>query len=251
PKGGGVEIAGLPDSRIICNCLRISKGEILTCVSESGCGADGVADRTGASTVCGSCRPLIDQICGGGFPSRKSAVSFRSLLFVSIAALCVVLLTVMAPPVAMADSVESLRFRFDQFWRDPLVKQISGFSLLGIFLIGLLLSLRKRFAWFRIGRFAKWRFFHASFGLLALVALFFHTGFRFGHNLNFWLMFTFVGLNLLGAVAGVVTAIESSGVSSVALRARRFRPFLTYAHIILFWPLPVLLTFHILSVYLY
>ena len=54
-----------------------------------------------------------------------------------------------------------------------------------------------------------------------------------------------------GAVAGIVSAIEAGGTSVLALRARRVRPFLTYAHLLLFWPLPVLLIFHILSVYLY
>ena len=122
---------------------------------------------------------------------------------------------------------------------------------MAIFLVGLLLSLRKRIKWFRFGHFAYWRVFHTAFGIIALIALFVHTGFHFGHNLNFWLMFTFVALNLLGALAGVVAAIESAGNSKAALMARRFRPALTYAHVALFWPLPVLLTFHILSVYFY
>jgi len=59
-------------------------------------------------------------------------------------------------------------------------------------------------------------------------------------------MFVFVLLNILGAVAGIVTAVETKHAI-----ARRIRPILTWAHLILFWPLPVLLTFHILSVYLY
>ena len=151
----------------------------------------------------------------------------------------------------MADSVESWRYRVDQFWRDNVIKQITGYSLMGIFLIGLLLSLRKRFKWFRFGHFAYWRVFHTAFGVVALIALFIHTGFRFGHNLNFWLMFTFVALNLLGALAGIFAAIESKGTTKAALTARRFRPALTYLHLALFWPLPVLLTFHILSVYFY
>ena len=98
---------------------------------------------------------------------------------------------------------------------------------MGIFLIGLLLSLRKRIKWFRFGHFARWRVFHSAFGLIALIVLFAHTGFRFGHNLNFWLMFTFVGINLLGALAGIFAAIESKGTSKAALTARKFRPALT------------------------
>jgi len=146
----------------------------------------------------------------------------------------------------MASSVDSLSYRIDQLWRNNLFKQISGYSLMAIFLIGLLISLRKRFSWFTLGKFTTWRFFHSAFGLASLGILWAHTGFHFGYNLNFWLMFVFVCLNLLGALAGIATAIEASGTSGPAMTARRIRPALTWAHLILFWPLPILLTFHIL-----
>ncbi|MEM9480670.1 MAG: FAD-dependent oxidoreductase [Verrucomicrobiota bacterium] len=240
-------IAQLPDDRIICNCMSVCKKEIVACLKV---GPEEVIAKTGASTVCGSCKPLIDQLAGSAVVEEKP-VAVRSLFIASTLAVVAVMATVFAPPMAMAQSVESWWYDVDQFWRDSIIKQITGYSLLGIVLLGLLISLRKRFRWFRIGHFARWRFFHAAFGLTALIALFVHTGFRFGHNLNFWLMFTFVGLNLLGAISGMVAAVESSGTSNAALTARRFRPALTYAHLVLFWPLPILLTFHILSVYLY
>ncbi|MEM0897526.1 MAG: FAD-dependent oxidoreductase [Verrucomicrobiota bacterium] len=240
-------VAQLPDDRIICNCMSVCKKEIVACLKT---GPEEVVAKTGATTVCGSCKPLVDQLAGSAAVHEKP-IAVRSLFAASTLAVVAVIATILAPPVAMAQSVESWWYSVDQFWRDSVIKQITGYSLLGLVLLGLLLSLRKRFRWFRLGHFARWRFFHAAFGLTALVALFVHTGFRFGHNLNFWLMFTFVGLNLLGAVSGMVAAVESSGTSVAALTARRFRPVLTYAHLVLFWPLPVLLTFHILSVYLY
>ena len=243
-------ITAWPDERIICNCLTIRKGEVMECMSSCGNDPDLIAKGCGASTVCGSCRPLIEKLCN---PEAKTTrpVAYRSLIAASAIALIAVLLAIFITPPAMATSVESLWYKIDRIWRDNLIKQITGYSLLLLCLIGLLISLRKRFKWFRFGHFAKWRVFHAVFGVVALFVLFAHTGFRFGDNLNFWLMFSFVGLNLLGAFAGIISALESKGSDSIALKARRVRPVLTYAHFVLFWPLPALLVFHILSVYLY
>ena len=237
-----------PEQRIICNCTSARKGQILACMEACGHNPDLVAARTGASTVCGSCRPLLESLCGTTptAPPRRRAAT--ALQVVSILALCLTGYAIAAPPAPMADSVESFWYRVDQLWRDNLIKQITGYSLTAIFVIGLLISLRKRLPWFRWGHFARWRFFHSAFGLTSLAALWAHTGFHFGSNLNWWLMFVFVLLNLLGAVAGIVTAIEARTLSA---SARRLRPILTWAHLLLFWPLPVLLTFHILSVYLY
>lgn len=250
PQDSNSSITQWPNDRIVCNCLRIPKDAITKAMSQVGSDADEVADHTGASTVCGSCRPLVEELCGAS-SIRTKPKSVRLLFGISLGALLAALITILTPPPAMADSVLSWWYQVDQFWRDGRIKQISGFSLLGVCLVGLTFSLRKRIPWLRLGQFAYWRVFHTAFGFLALIGLFVHTGFRFGHNLNFWLMFTFVGLNLLGAIAGIVAALEGSGTSRKALIARRLRPLLSYAHLILFWPLPVLLTFHILTVYLY
>jgi len=239
------------DSRVVCNCLTITKGEITACVAQCQSDPDQVATACGASTVCGSCRPLIEQFCGATPTTTKKSLAIPALLITSIISLLIVAYSILFPAASMATSVESTWYKIDQLWRDNFIKQITGYSLMGIFLIGLLISLRKRFAWFKWGNFTSWRFFHSAFGLTALGALWAHTGFHFGSNLNFWLMFVFVILNLLGAVAGIVSAIEAKGTTSAAMIARRLRPTLTWAHIIFFWPLPVLLTFHILSVYLY
>jgi nitrite reductase (NADH) large subunit len=60
---------------------------------------------------------------------------------------------------------------------------------------------------------------------------------------------TFLGLNLVGAVTGVVTALESRAAGARAVALRRWRPRIAALHILLLWPLPVLLAFHIISVY--
>ncbi len=73
-----------------------------------------------------------------------------------------------------------------------------------------------------------------------------HTGLRMGDNFNFLLMFCFVAIALIGAVVGMVSALESGGASIALGRWRRYSGWI---HLGLFWPLPVLLGFHILSSY--
>ncbi|MGE0267052.1 MAG: FAD-dependent oxidoreductase [Candidatus Omnitrophota bacterium] len=238
------------DDAYICNCLQISKGTVCRTIEQGSADLDDLVRQTKASSVCGSCRPLLAQLLGtpvGQFLQK----GWKPLLIISILALVLACVNIFYPPFTMADSVESFRFKIDALWRNKFFKQVSGFSLLGLSLIGLLLSLRKRFPGFSFGHIRSWRIVHALFGVTSLIVLFAHTGFHFGRNLNYWLMLVFVVLNLLGAVAGIVAAIESKGQGFWVDKARKLRPVLTTLHIVLFWPLPVLLTFHILSVYFY
>ncbi|MEN8783027.1 MAG: FAD-dependent oxidoreductase [Akkermansiaceae bacterium] len=236
------------DSRMVCNCTSTPKKEIIACLTQCQNDPDRVASKTGASTICGSCRPLLEQLCGATPSTTTRKKNVTGLLLASIISLALVGYALAAPPAPMATSVESFWYQIDQLWRDNTLKQISGYTLTAIFTFGLLISMRKRLTWFKWGSFANWRFFHSAFGLTSLGLLWAHTGFHFGANLNWWLMFVFVALNLLGAVSGILAALEAKNTSE---KARRFRPLLTKAHILLFWPLPILLTFHILSVYLY
>jgi len=249
--GGETSVQQWPDNRIICNCMGISKGEIIACFKTCGQDPDKIAAQTSCSEVCGSCRPLLEELCNKPPSAASKPVAVKRLLICSVIAIFAVLAILIAPPAPIADSVQSWYYKIDKLWRSNITKQITGYALMAIFLLGMLISLRKRFRWFRFGHFNKWRVFHAAFGIVSLVALFFHTGFHFGENLNYWLMLCFVLINILGGVAGIFSALESSGTSELALKARRFRPALVYLHIILFWPLPVLLAFHIASVYLY
>jgi nitrite reductase (NADH) large subunit len=126
------------------------------------------------------------------------------------------------------------------------LKQVSGFTLLSLTLLGLLMSLRKRWKRFSRGNFGYWRVLHAATGALALIILVAHTGMRFGSNLNFALMTFFVAANFVGAAAGAVTGMEQRFSGPAGMKYRRW---LTWAHIVTTWPLPVLAGFHVFSVY--
>ncbi|HBT42415.1 MAG TPA: nitrite reductase, partial [Rhodospirillaceae bacterium] len=76
--------------------------------------------------------------------------------------------------------------------------------------------------------------------------------FHLGDNLNGWLMGAFLALSALGALAGLVTAVEHrllNGPLKGAKTAPRAVP--TWAHILLLWPIPLLLAAHVATVYFY
>jgi len=73
-----------------------------------------------------------------------------------------------------------------------------------------------------------------------------HTGLHLGSNLNQWLMINFLSVLSVGALAGGAIAFGHRLTANAALRLRRF---LTWGHILVVWPLPILLTVHIVTVY--
>lgn len=97
-----------------------------------------------------------------------------------------------------------------------------------------------------LGSFTSWLIFHGMLGAAGLVALVTHTGMRFGSNLNFALMTVFVFSIFAGALvagsAGLELRFPNSGTTTVKSRLVRI-------HVLLVSPLPVLLLFHVLSVY--
>ena len=120
--------------------------------------------------------------------------------------------------------------------------------MLGLIVVSLVISLRKRIPWIKFGEFGWWRFLHGILGTLCLVVLVTHTGLSLGQNLNFVLMMNFLTLALWGGLAGAVTALEHRFTGYVG---RRIRQIWTWIHIALVWPLPALIAFHIISVYSY
>jgi nitrite reductase (NADH) large subunit len=96
------------------------------------------------------------------------------------------------------------------------------------------------------GSFDVWRMAHIVLGILALLTLLAHTGLRSGHGLNLWLMLSFTGLILLGSVYSATLGLQHrlSTTTSTRLRKKSLN-----WHIYLFWPVPVLLGFHILKSY--
>lgn len=243
-RTGQPEVTHWPATAVVCNCASVTRGELSVAIAD-GCNTPQMlAEATRASTVCGSCRPLLLELLGSQ-ALMSATPGYRALLAASLMTVLALLLANTAGPVPYAQSFD-VPWRWDELWRSALFKQISGFSALTLSILGLVISLRKRVPRFSAGGFPWWRLLHAVLGVTALLALLVHTGGRIGHNLNFWLMLGFTGLLLSGALTSTVTALEHRLQPDDAKRARGWG---IWMHILLFWPLPVLLGFHVLKTY--
>lgn len=235
-------VAAWPDAVAVCNCTGVTRGELGRALASGCAGVEALAAATGASTVCGACRPLLAELAGATLPSAPARGS-SMLLAAGAAALLFVLLALLFA-IPYPDTVQ-LAWRWDFLWRESFWKQASGYTVLGLSLATLALSLRKRMPRLKWGDFAVWRVAHAVLALLVPGALAVHTGGRLGANLNLLLMLAFVGVIGLGAVAGGVVALEHR----LGAGAARLRRAWTWAHLLVFWPVPALLGMHVLKSY--
>lgn len=244
-KSAGDDVSLWPAASAICQCTGVTRGQ-LSCALAEGCATvEALSERTGAGSVCGSCRPLLANLCGA---SSTSAVRFaRPLLWTCVAVAVLVAVTLVIGPLPVAQSVQDLRL--DALWFDGTLKQITGYTLLAVMLLGFLLPMRKHIAALaKWGDFSFWRILHTGVGVAALVMLTAHTGFRLGFNLNKVLMLNVLTLALTGALAGGVIAL-SHRLSPAG--GRLLQTGWTVLHTVLCWPLLVLVLFHILTVYRY
>ncbi len=232
------------EKAIVCNCNNVSRGTLSQAVAEGCCTLPQLSDRTQAGTTCGSCKPLLQLMLGDAQVAQPEPGAGGLIMAALITTLLASLL-LLIPGLEIDDSVQP-SFQLQQIWNDGLSKQITGFSLLTLTLVGLLMSMRKRVKRFQIGSFNSWRLAHVMLGCTALLLLLGHTGLHLGSNLNQWLLFDYLALAVLGALASVLIAFQNRLAPSVG---RRQRNFWFWSHLLLAWPLPALLSFHVLSVY--
>ncbi len=237
-------IAHWPAGTVICNCTGVTRGAISRAIDGGCTSVSAVAQCTGASSVCGSCRPLVVELLGDSTLCEATREQ-KAIYGVSLLALALAMLTCIVPAIGSLDSVQA-PIRWDLLWTDGLIKQITGYSLLGLSVVGLALSLRKRIKRFTWGDVANWQVIHVVLGAAIVAAFFAHTGFGLGENLNRALAVDFLVLLLVGALGGVLIGLQSRLRAAVA---KQWRDGLLWAHILAFWPLPVLLAFHITGVY--
>jgi len=127
---------------------------------------------------------------------------------------------------------------------DPQI--LSGYSILGLVTIGMILSIPKRTKFLSFINFEYIRILHIILGALSIITLAIHSGMHFGANLNFLLMFNFLLVAILGALAGNLIYLENRSTDESYFQIREL--FKT-VHWAISWPLPVLLSLHILSIY--
>lgn len=231
-----------PEAAAVCNCTGVTRGQLGQALAAGCASAEALAAATGASTVCGACRPLLAELAGGSeraAPARGAKVLLAAGGAALGAALAAALFAVPYP------STVQMPWMWDVLWRESVWKQVSGYALLVLSLLALLLSLRKRIRRFTLGDFAHWRSAHGVLAALTLAALAVHTGGRLGANLNFILAAMFLGLICAGSIAGGVVALEHR----LGPRGGRLRRAWTWAHLLFSWPVPALLGMHVLKTY--
>lgn len=240
-------VADWADGATVCSCIGVNKGTLAKAVGD-GCGTvEALSACTKAGTVCGSCRPLLADLVGAPAGSVKVRGAVP-LIAASVVAVPMVA-GVAAYEVPTPDTLRGTLAELDKLWTDPFWKQATGWTVAGVTAVSLLLSLRKRVKWVSWGDYGWWRATHSLLGVLTLVGLFAHTGWRLGENLNFWLMATFLATNVAGGFTGVLSGLEGKLSGESARRVRAWRPRLTWLHVLTFWPVPVLLVLHVIGAY--
>jgi nitrite reductase (NADH) large subunit len=236
-------VAYWPAAATVCNCAAVTRGRLTEAVA-GGCGTvECLSAATGAGKVCGSCRPLLTELVGA--QAQPAAVTGRrGLAFASLLSLLVLAAFYLPGGFRELDSAQGGSWP-QRLWTDGFWRQVSGYTLLTLGLGALLLSLRKRWSRFVFGDYGWWRVAHVLLGLSMLAVLVLHTGLKLGHNFNFLLLAGFFLLTKLGSLASAVVAVETRPTRA----SRRWKQWSTRAHILLAWPLPALLGFHVLSVY--
>jgi len=242
--GETLQVSHWPENSMICNCKSISRGQISQCINKGAKSLDCIKTQTGASTVCGSCEPLVSSLLGE--TSKISPqLAWKTLGILTAIVAVIISAYTLFPNIPYSTSVQN--FNIDVLWSDPLYKQITGYTLAGTTLFGvILLTLRKRSNIKKMGNMVYWRINHVALSLFALTILFLHTGINTGSNLNFYLLLFFILASLVGVFASLLNAFEHK-ISPY--RVKQWRGHFNKMHIITSWPLPVLLGFHITSTY--
>ena len=229
-----IPVTEWPPGSMVCNCLEVTRGDLGTACEEGCASVEALAERTGASTICGSCRPLLSDLVGDA-ATVDSSTQWKEW-GVAAAAVTLALIIAGGEPIPPATSVQDGNI-FDTIYRNTWWRQFSGFGLLGCVAIGAAAySLRKRWRRLKWGSIDWWRLGHAAIAVLALIALIAHTGLRLGSGLNAALMIAFLATTVLGGAA-------AAGFGREHARAT------FWLHVLAAWPLPALLLFHILGSY--
>ena len=234
-----------PSSATVCNCTGVTRGDLSTASNQGAKTVSELSYATGASTVCGSCKHLLTDFVGGN-STPDPLTFFKTITAISILILLSCVAILFAPSYSYSNSIIT-GMSLDFLWRDNFIKQVSGFTLLGLSIFISLISFRKRFKKLvNLWDYSYWRLTHIATGIILVATLFAHTGFNLGNNLNFYLMLIFSTLLLVGSAAGLVIGYEHNLPRRLS---KQLRLYAIWSHILLLWPLPPLLGFHILKTY--
>ncbi len=244
PEEDSKNINEWPAATVICNCTGVTRGQLSSEISNGITTLADIGTSTGASTVCGGCKPLVAQMLSGNVQVDPVKGS-RNIFVMGFLTTLITLLAIFLPSIPFANTAEVV-WQWDTIWRDSTYKQISGYSLLALSVVALLLSLRKRVKKFSFSSFPVWRIIHVAVGFATVFGLAIHSGYRLGEGINYYLALSFIAVLIAGAASSIVVAVEHKIDLSLS---RKLKNKFVWLHILAFWPLPALLAVHIFKSY--
>lgn len=244
PETESNDVSQWPAATVVCNCTGVTRGELSSEIKIGVANLEQLCTNTGASTVCGSCKPQVNKLFTGT-GTVSAAIGAKNLLFFGFFTTLIMILALILPKIPYASSVQ-VTWQWDMLWRENLYKQISGYSLLALSVIALILSINKRLKSFTYLSFPVWRIIHVVLGFIAVVGFAVHSGYRLGTGVNYYLAISFATILLAGGASSLLVSIEHKIDFSLA---RKLKQKFVWIHILAFWPLPALLAAHIFKSY--
>ena len=244
PDSDAAKVSQWPASTVVCNCRQVTRGKCSEAIAAGCYTVTEISQHTGAATVCGSCKPLLQQMLGST-PVAEPIRQWRTTLTIASLSLLALIAFLFVAPIPYLNSAQT-NLHWDLLWRNGTLKQVTGYSTIGLATLGMLMSLRKRIPNFKLFEFSIWRSLHLITGLLLLLTLAAHTGLRLGHHLDQQLTVMFLALIVLGVIAAALLGLQHR---LDAVLAKRLKEKLVWLHILLFWPVPALLSWHIFKIY--
>jgi nitrite reductase (NADH) large subunit len=231
--------AGAAADSIVCTCNLVSLRSLQTAIGDGCRTVADVVGRTRACSGCGSCTPVVMAMLEG----QRTAPVVRPMRGLWPVAL-VTLLLAAVPVVALATGLRArwLPEAWDFLLRDPGAQQTTGFALVGLALLAMLLPLRRRLGKRLPGSGNMWRLIHGLIGASLLAGVLVHSSGRMGQGLNGALSVATLAFTLAGAA--LAFGWRRAPPQPAAVR-RVLRPL----HLLLLWPALGLMLAHVLAVY--
>ena len=233
-----------PSGTVVCQCNGVSVENILSAIDAGASSVEDIKASTKAGTGCGSCEYLLAKAATSSGPRNREKFTVP-LFAASLMAALIAAVQFFTPGLALNESVQNTPL-FERIWNDKFYKQVTGFTMLGLIVLASLVSLRKRIKFINFGDYKIWRMLHGIIGLLCIALVLVHTGLHTGNNLNSYLLYNFIAVIVFGALTGVVIS-ESHRLSLDG--GKKLRDIWYWSHLLVTWPLPILLAAHIVSVY--
>jgi nitrite reductase (NADH) large subunit len=232
-----------PDSAILCGCTGVTCGALRRARDEGHTTLSQLSLRTGAGSVCGSCRPRLLAFSAGASLEPRWQVG---LFVASLSALTLLGVGLYAGPIPL-DNLRVAGPPLERLWRDHLARELSGFALAAIVAASAaVVALGKRRARRTGLGHSTPRGLHALLGLLTLLGLGLHTGARWGRGLDLALVACLALMLGVGATTSLLLLNDGWLCGPRGMAIKRFGLRL---HLWIAWPLPALLAIHILKSY--